>query len=161
MSREYSRVMSSRDEYYIKKNGRYIKAHDPGCLDGLTNGSWLVVVKRGSVSCKQYLKPKLMELEAALRYLEDGLCEAMIDASKIRSRNTKISDKERKAWDVFEKTMGKDMPTYFEYASTNEIIQKGCAYLRKIMLENNLDADKIKSKYEIKKVIDTILDLEV
>lgn len=159
MSRIYVNPM--REQYYTKKNGKYIPAHDPIILDGLPNGSWLVVVEKGCTSCKRYIRPMLPELDAALHYLQEGLCKAMHKVSELRPHSTKMSKKERRAWDAYEKIMGKDMPSYFYYPSLNEIAEKGCEYLKQIMLENNLDKDKIKEKYEVKKVIDTILDLEV
>jgi len=159
MSKAYINPM--RERYYTKKNGRFIPAHDPMILDGLPNGSWLVIVKKGCTSCKRLIKPSFLELDAALHYLEEGLTNAMAEASKMRPRSTKMSKKERGAWDVYEKTMGKDMPRYFEYSSLGEIAEKGREYLKKVMLENSCDKDKIRAKYEVIKVIDTILDLEV
>lgn len=135
------------EQFYVKKNGRYIARNDPSGLDGLSNGCWLVVVRGGSTCCRNFIDPKLVELDAALKYLEDGLVEAMHEAAKMRPRSVKMSKKELKAWKAYEKVMGKDNPSYFEYASLWEIANKGCEYLKKIIYENKYDPEKIKEKY--------------
>lgn len=141
----------AREQYYIKRGKKYFKVNDPVAYDGLEKGAWLVIVKGNCTSIRSVVNPKLTELDAAMKYLEDSLCDALADASKMRPSSTPISKKEQEAWKTFEKTMGNDMPKYFEYASFSEIAQKGCAHIKKIMLENNMDIDKIREKYEIKK----------
>lgn len=154
------------EQYYIKKDGKYIPSNDPYALDGLEEGSWMVVVKKNSTSIKSIKKPiksKLIELDSALHYLSEGLIESMHEASKMRPRATLLSKKEQKAWEAYKKIMGKDMPTYFYYDSLHDIADRGCKYLRKVILENNCDVNKIKEKYEIKKreVNNSIEELEV
>lgn len=135
------------EQLYTLKNGKYIPYNDPYALDGLTNGSWLVIVNGNSTSIRKVIEPKFLELEASLKYLEEGLCSAMLDSAKLRPRSTPISKKEQKAWAAFQKIMGKDHPVYFEFASLHEIAQKGCEYLRKVMVENKCNIKKIEKKY--------------
>ena len=136
---------------YEKKNGRYIPLNDSHALDGLSNGVWLVIVKDGSTSCRRKINPKLIELDGALHYLQEGLCKALIKASEMRPKSTPISKKEQKAWSAYKKAMGKDMPRYFEYASFSEIADAGCDYIKGVLDNNNMSVSKIKEKYETPK----------
>lgn len=153
----------SNGQYYIKKNGRYVKANDTMAWEGLSEGSWLVTISPGSKSAKNFIKPKFAELDAALYFLHEGLTKAMIKASEMRPRSTKMSVKEQRAWKAYKKIMGEDIPAYFEYASLSEIADKGCEYLKKVIYENKYDVKKIKEKYEVKpiNVSNSIMDLEV
>ena len=152
-----------QEQYYIKRGKRYFPVNDPGAYDGLGRGAWLVTVEPGSKSIRTAISPKFIELEAALKYLEDGLCNALSKASEMRPRSTPISEKEQRAWKAFRTIVGMDMPRYFEYASFSEIAQKGCEYIKKVMIENNMNIEKIKEKYEVKKrdIINPILGLEI
>ena len=152
----------SGEKFYIKRGSKYIPYNDPYAYDGLHNGTWLVVIDKG-VSCRSLIKPKCMELEAALHFLQEGLCRALSEKSKMRPKQVKMSKKEQKAWKIFEKTMGKDMPQYFEYASFSEIADAGCDYLRKVILENKFDIVKISEKMQNVDIdsVNPIRDLEV
>jgi hypothetical protein len=152
-----------REQYYIKRGKRYFPVNDPGAYDGLGQGAWMVIVDKNCTSIRTVVNPKFIELDAALKYLEEGLCRAIAKASEMRPTSEPIGEKEQNAWKAFRTIMGKDMPRYFQYASFSEISQKGCEYIRKIMLENNMDVAKIKKKYEIvkKECKNTILGLEI
>jgi len=155
------------EQYYIKKNGKYIPSNDPYALDGLDRGSWMVIVRGNSTSIKSIktpIKPKVIELDAALHYLSEGLVKAMHKASEMHPKSTLMSKKEQKAWKEYRRIMGKDdIPTYFQFDSLYDIADKGSKYLREIILENDCDVKKIKEKYEIKKrdVTNSIEELEV
>jgi len=151
------------EQLYVRKNNRYLPYNDPYALEGLTTGAWLIIVTKGCKSIKTTLKPKLAELDAALEYLHEGLCKAMYKANEMRPRSIVMSKKEQKAWKAFDKIMGKDKPNGFEFASNSEIADKGCEYLRNIMLENKCDIKKIEKKYKIKprKIINAISDLQL
>jgi hypothetical protein len=153
----------AREQYYIKRGKKYFPVNDPGAYDGLGQGAWMVIVDKNCTSIRTIINPKFIELDAALKYLEDGLCRAIAKASEMRPTSEPIGEKEQKAWKAFRTIMGKDMPRYFQYASFSEISQKGRDYIRKIMLENNMDVVKIKEKYEIvkKECTNPILELDV
>lgn len=119
---------------YEKRGRRYIQVNDPWAYYGLGKGDWLVKVKPGVTSVRLQLEPDHAALDAALRDFEDALVDALHEASKLRSSNQKISEKERKAWDVFTAAMGADMPTYFAYPSLVEIAQAGVAAVREKIL---------------------------
>ena len=150
-------------QYHIKKGKRYVPVNDPLAYEGLEKGSWLVVVRPGSTSIRTMLNPKFAELDAALDCLREELTRAISEKSKIRPRITPLSTKEKKAWEAFDKAMGYDRPTYFaEFASYSEIAEKACDHIKKIILENNCDIDKIKKKFKKKtrKLQNSILELE-
>lgn len=149
---------------YRKQNGKYVPVNDPYVTDGLTNGVWLVVVKSGSKSCRSKINPKLIEVEGALHYLHEGLCESMRKASEMRPRSIKMSKKEQRAWEAYKKIIGKEIPTYFEYASFSEIADAGCDYIKKILCENKMSVEKVKEKFASEKqklAENSIMSLEV
>lgn len=161
--KSYQPPLQHNEQYYMKRGKRYYPVNDPCAYDGLGQGSWLVVVDKGCKSIRTQLNPKLAELDAALKYLEEGLCKAMNKVSEMRPKDTPISKKEQKAWKTFKATMGKDMPNLFTYTSHWEIATKGCEYIKQIMLENNMNIEKIKEKYEVKRreIRNAIESLEV
>ena len=59
--------------------------------------------------------------------------------------------KERRAWDAYEKIMGKDKPTYFHFASMDEIAREGCEAIKKLMIERDreLEDDMLKPDYRV------------
>jgi len=151
-----------REQYYVKKGNKYVLVNDPYAYDGLAPGAWLVVVDGNCTSVKKAVNPKFIELDAALKYLETGLCNALLKASEMRPKTIRITEKERRAWREFRRIMGEDMPSYVEYPSNCEVAQKACEYIRKIMIESNCNIDKIKENYETKerKFTNPIFDLE-
>ena len=154
------------NKYYTKENGKYKPSNDPYALDGLTNGIWIVVVKRGSTSCRQKLSSKHAEIVGSLEYLHEGLCKAMHKAGEMRQRNpVPISKKEKRAWEAFRKVMGKDMPSMFDnicFPSYSEIADEACEYVKNVLVENDCDVIKVKVRYEKPKEPITALDrLEV
>jgi len=148
------------EQLYTKKNGRYVAVNDPHAYDGLGRGTWLVVVKENGLSARNFVNPKIIELEAALHYLREGLCDAMYKASEMRPSSTVMSKNEKKAWKAFKKIVGKDMPRYFQYDSIQSVVDKGCEYVKDVMAKNNCDVEEIKEKYEVKKNINSIFGLE-
>jgi len=150
-------------QLYYKKNKKFVKYNDPYAMDGLTNGYWLVRVYDGGKSIKTLLNPQYKDLVAALDFLQETLCHEIYLAGKMRPRSVKISDKEQMAWEVFQKIMGEDMPNYFQFLSCNDISQKAVNKIKDIMIENNLDINKIKRKYpkKVTKICNAISLLQI
>lgn len=123
--------------YYVRRGRKYVQVNDPNAYMGLTEGAWMVIVRPGSTSIRWSIDPDHDAVDAALRDLEDVLCDALREAGKIRPMNQPISLKERKAWDVFTKTMGKDMPTFFCYESIQAMVDQAIKAFRAKMLERN------------------------
>ena len=141
----------AREQYYIKRDEEYYPVNDPVAYDGLGSGAWLVIVKPGSTSCRNKVDTNHIEIDASLQYLHDGLCKAMAEKSKLRPKSVRMSPKEIRAWKAYEKIMGKDIPMYFEYASHSEIADSACDYVKKVLIENDCDMDKIREKCKFKK----------
>jgi hypothetical protein len=149
------------EQYFVKKNGRYVAVNDPYAYDGLGIGAWLVVVQKNGLSARSKINPKTLELQAALFYLKEFLCHEIYEASKMHPCSVVMSEKEKKAWRAFRKIVGKDIPRYFHYDSIHDIVEKACDRFSNVMVENNFDIDDIKTKYEVKKHINSTLGMEV
>jgi len=121
----------------------------------LSKGTWLVVVEEGHTSATQ-IEPDFPELDAALYHVKEGMLKAMHEKSKMRPSSIPWSKKEIKAWDAYQKIMGKDMPTYFQFPSLHDIAKAGCEVIRE-------KAKKEKKKYRNKpnKKVNPIMDLEI
>lgn len=151
-------------QYYVKKGKRYVPVNDPHAYEGLGKGIYLVAVRPGSTSIRTLLNPKFAELDAALDCLQEGLTKAIAKQSEMRPSSIPLTAREKKAWKAFDKIMGGEKTRLFaEFASYNEIAASGAAYIRKIMLENNCNIDKIKRKYgkKLRKLKNSIMELEI
>ena len=124
-------------------------------IDNLEKGTWLVVVEDGSTSATQ-IKPDFAEIDAALYYMKEAMVRAMAKKAELRPHSTKMSKKEIKAWEAYEATMGKDMPTYFSYPSLYDIATAGCETIKEKAKKN-----KKKFEKEIKRNGNPISDLEL
>jgi len=127
--------------------------------DSLSDGAWLVV-KNGNCTTTIPVKPDFVEVDAALNYLIEGMVQAMLKESEMRPSSTRMSKKEIKAWKTYEKTMGKDKPTYFVYSSMCEIAHAGRKYLRERIVVKKKKRIK-KEIIESEKTIDPIMALEI
>jgi hypothetical protein len=135
-------------------------------LEGTGNGCWLVIKDDNSTSYRQ-IDPLFAELDAALHFLREGMIKKMLEKSSMRPINVKLTKKEKRAWEAYQKIMGKDKTSFFEYPSMHEIAEHGCKYVRNILLENEMNIEKIAKKH-CKKTrrnsrikINPISDLEV
>lgn len=131
-------------QLYEKIGNKYVPVNDPWACDGLSKGAWLVIVRPGFKSMKRLLNTNNPDLKGALQYLHDGLCESLREAGRMRPRSVLMSKKEQKACKQFEKTMGDDISRYFEYSSYDEMATKACEYVEKVMVENDMDLEKVK-----------------
>ena len=144
-------MSSDYNQFYIKKNGKYVKYNDTHAYEGLGPGAWLVVVNEGCTSIRSVIDPKLIELDAALYYLREGLCVALSEASKMKPQSTPLTEKEKKAWAQYEKIMGDDMPKMFSMSSFDEISHAGTEYVKKELLKHKMDVNGIKKEHNDKK----------
>jgi hypothetical protein len=88
--------------------------------------------------------------------MKEAMVRAMSKKAELRPHSTKMSKKEIKAWEAYEATMGKDMPTYFSYPSLYDIATAGCEAIKEKAKKN-----KKKFAKEIKRNINPISDLEL
>lgn len=149
--------------FYVKKGRRYIQVNDTYALDGLQMGTWLVVVKAGCTSCRPIDKPEYAKLDFALHELKEVMVKAMLEAAKLRPSVTKLSKKEQKAWKAYEEIMGKDKPSYFHFASMEEIAREGCEAIKKIMIERDkeLKDDTLRPDYKVENKSNSMSYLEL
>ena len=98
-------------------------------LDDDDNGHWLVVKTKGCSSATQ-IDPDYAELDAALYHVREAMIQAMHKKSELRSKSGLMSEKEQRAWKAYDKIMGADKPTYFEFPSLYEIAQAGCDVIK-------------------------------
>ena len=112
-------------------DGAIIKMSNNFLYDNnLPEGYWLVNVHKGGISYKP-IKPDYPEVSAALDRFEEEMVKIMSKKAELRPSCTNISKKEKEAWEQFEKTMGKDMPNRFEFASFQEICKSASEIIHK------------------------------
>ena len=85
---------------------------------------------------RQLVEPDLTSVKAALVEFKEVLVNKLRDASKLRPITIKISKKERKAWDNYEKEMGKDIPVMFGYQSLSDIAEEAISEFEKSVLKS-------------------------
>jgi len=124
-------------------------------INELEKGAWLVVVEENSRSATP-IEPDFPELDAALYDVKEEMLKVMREKAEMRPSSVRMSDKEIKAWEAYKKTMGEDIPTFFEYASLYEIAEAGCR-----VIHERAKATKKKFRSKPKKKTNSILELEV
>ena len=120
-----------QEQLYKKVKNRYLPVNDPYAYEGLSEGTWVVVVKPGQRSMRIQTCSDFSRLDAALLEFEDHLSHAIRKASELRPQQRKVSEKEQKAWAAYKRVMGDDMPFVVgEYPSCQEIAQNAIASLK-------------------------------
>lgn len=113
-----------RNQLYKKIGRRYQPVNDPGVLDGLEEGTWIVQVKPGSKSIKYLVEKDFTKVDSALLEFQDVLVDAIYQESTLRPLNIKLSDKEKKGWESYKKIVGDSARTMFGYQSCYDIAAK-------------------------------------
>ena len=120
-----------QEQLYRKVKNRYLPVNDPYAYEGLSEGTWVVVVKPGQRSMRIQTCSDFSRLDAALLEFGEHLTTAIQKHSALRPSSRKMSEKEQKAWAAFKKTMGNDMPFVVgEYPSAHEIAQNAIESLK-------------------------------
>lgn len=122
------------EETFYRKIGtgrgtRYEPALQSDTFAAMPHGIYLVRVKPGSTSMTHCLEPDFASVEAALKVMQDAMVDAMQQAEKMRPRSVPITDKQKKAWQAFDKAMGDDMNLMCR-ASLQEIVDAGVKAVR-------------------------------
>lgn len=86
---------------YKKVGKKFVQVNDPWAYDGLREGWWLIGVKAGSTSIRQCVHPDKAQVETAARDLEDKLVDIIRDACAAKPTTIKLTEEEKKDWDVF------------------------------------------------------------
>lgn len=117
------------ETYYIKVGKRYRPISE--CQTewlALPQGNWLLTSKPGCKSVRKLpdrFYPDYVGLVAAANEMREAMLEAMRKENELRPSRRAVSPKEQAAWETFKKTMGKDVPSYFECGSLASIIDAG------------------------------------
>lgn len=111
------------------KGTRYEPVLQSDTFAAMPHGIYLVRVKPGSTSMTHCLEPDFASVEAALNVMQDAMVDAMQEAEKMRPRSVPITDKQKKAWQAFDKAMGDGMYTMCR-ASLQDIVDAGVQAVR-------------------------------
>ena len=115
---------------YKKVGSRYVecKYYDSERLDSFTEGSHLIIKKKGSKACYYNVRPDIVPLIAAGKYAADAVIKGMHKAAEARLSTIPVTEEERVAWDNLQKAMG-ETRFYLQYDSIQAIADAGVAAL--------------------------------
>ena len=99
--------------YYEKVGRRYVPVaeYDNEFMDSFTKGNHLVMCYPGGSSRRFNIQPDYAALIAASRVAEDAMTRAISQASKLRPKQTPITEGQRKAWKKLAKEFGNELAT--------------------------------------------------
>jgi len=99
--------------YYEKVGRRYVPVaeYDNEFMDSFTKGNHLVMCYPGGSSRRFNIQPDYAALIAASRVAEDAMTRAISQASKLRPKQTPITEGQRKAWKKLAKEFGDELAT--------------------------------------------------
>ena len=137
--------------YYEKKGNRYVPVseYDSDYLDSFSKGTHIVMCYPGGQSRRYNIDPDYAALIAAARVAEDAMCQAMIEASALKPRQTPITESQQKAWKKLAKEFGDELCT-LNGASAHDIAEAGLKALQE-------EADKLLTNPAVKKAYDHFL----
>lgn len=128
---------------YEKVGRRYKPVCDTNAWDGLSNGTWLVVVgsgMRSAVRVPEGITDAEAALQVALKKFGDCLLDELATANALRAPSSKepLTKREQKAYKAFLDTLGK-MPVgsiLFERPSVQEVVERAIqAFAKKVGLK--------------------------
>ena len=108
---------------YEKRGRRYIPVANTRAIDGLSNGSWLVVVDSGMTTIRQLVNPDHAGFLAAASVAERAMVEAVRKASDAVPQS-RTSAKLTRAWKAYKAIAG-DETMWLNSSSTYDIVQAG------------------------------------
>lgn len=113
-------------DLYRKQGRRYVPVaqYDPENLDSLPEGSHLIICKPGSRMRKFHVDPNHAALIAAARTVQDAMCDAIVQASALRSRSKNLTSRQKAAWGKFLEVMGPDAHGVY-YDSAHDVVAAG------------------------------------
>ena len=137
--------------YYEKKGKRYVPVaeYDSDYLDSFPKGNHIVMCYPGGQSRRFNIDPDYAALIAASRVAEDAMCDAMREASKLKPKQTPITERQRRAWANLAKEFGDELCT-LNGASSYDIAQAGIKALQE-------EADKLLTNPAVKKAYEHFL----
>ena len=117
--------------YYEKVGRRYVPVaeYDNEFMDSFTKGNHLVMCYPGGSSRRFNIQPDYAALIAASRVAEDAMTRAISQASKLRPKQTPITEGQRKAWKKLAKEFGDELAT-LNINCSREIAEAGIKALQ-------------------------------
>lgn len=140
-------------EVYYKKVGRKyvpVSEYDHDLSYALPKGAHLIMCYPGGSSTKYNVDPMYAPLIAAGRVAEDALSSALVKAGELRlgykSRERKLTDEQREAWNHLVEVFGDDAKQ-LEWPSAREVAEAGIKALEDEALKM-LGVPAVKLAYE-------------
>lgn len=131
--------MKSKKITYYKKEGRkYIPVYeyDQELMDAYPKGTHIVMCYPGGQSTRYNINPNHAAMIAAGRVAEDAISTALMEASKVQTKRSPISDEERAAWHHLIEVWGDEART-LHWPSARSIAEAGvkamCEEAEKLM----------------------------
>ena len=134
--------------YYEKRGRRYypVAEYDSTYMDSFPKGNHLVMCYPGGSSRRFNIQPDYAALIAASRVAEDAMTRAISQASKLRPKQTPITEGQRKAWKKLAKEFGDELAT-LNINCSRDIAEAGIKALQeeaKVLYSN----EAVKKAYE-------------
>lgn len=140
-------------EVYYKKVGRKyvpVSEYDHDLSYALPKGAHLIMCYPGGSSTKYNVDPMYAPLIAAGRVAEDALSSALVKAGELRlgykSRERKLTDEQREAWEHLVEVFGDDAKQ-LEWPSAREVAEAGLKALEDEALKM-LEVPAVRKAYE-------------
>ena len=131
--------MKNKKITYYKKEGRkYIPVYeyDQELMDAYPKGTHIVMCYPGGQSTRYNINPNHAAMIAAGRVAEDAISTALMEASKVQTKRSPISDEERAAWHHLIEVWGDEART-LHWPSARSIAEAGvkamCEEAEKLM----------------------------
>jgi hypothetical protein len=117
--------------FYEKVGRRYkpVYEYDQILMDSFPKGAHIVMCYPGGQSRRYNIDPNYAAMIAAGRVAEEAMCKAIQTASKLRPRQTPITEGQRRAWKKLAREFGDELAT-LNISSAHDIAQAGIKALQ-------------------------------
>ena len=138
--------------FYEKVGRKYVPVseYDHELSYALPKGTHLIMCYPGGSSTRHFIDPMYAPLIAAGRVAEDALSGALVRAGELRlgykSRERKLTDEQREAWNHLVEVFGDDAKQ-LEWPSAREVAEAGLKALEDEALKM-LEVPAVKKAYE-------------
>ena len=134
-SQAWDNIAAAESQILYKKVGKkYVPVNDPHAYYGLGKGYWLVKVGESSTTIRSSVWPDNVEVEAALRDLEDKILDILRKAEEVKPDKTKLDPKDVEAWERFIKKRGEKF-RYLHWNSLAGIAEEIVGHVKKRVVE--------------------------
>jgi len=134
--------------FYEKRGNRYypVSEYDSNLMDGLPQGSHLLIVYPGGKSTRCNIDPNYAAMIAAGRLAEDAISSELMRASDLRPKSRPLTPEQKAAWEHLVEVFGPEA-RYLEWPSAREVAD---AAVRAMQVEADklMKNDAVKLAYE-------------